>query len=236
MNLFPFAQPKPAKNPFHALKSRYLVFGTFLTASLGVGSLYALLSLLQLVPGSNEDPIASPVLAIAVSTVMAISIFWVGHSQGLRVRYIFGQGKPPFSALHGVLLVLELLLFSLGISTIIFYLLSLSFPGYVGQLLENTALIDSDKSAYPQVYKALMLFWSLVSAPIVEELVFRGILLQRWSVKWGLRTGVIASSVLFGLLHPHNPVGLTIFGLVMGLYMCGLETFGCRLPATRSIT
>ena len=47
--------------------------------------------------------------------------------------------------------------------------------------------------------------------------MFRGILLQRWAMKWGLRWGVVASSLLFGLLHFNNPVGLTLFGLVMGL-------------------
>lgn len=204
-------------NPFLLLKSRYLVLGTFLMASLGAGSLYALLGEWQIIPKSNEDPISTPVLTIAVLTVMAAAILWMGHQEGLRTRYLFGQKNPKFSVLHGVALVLSLLLFSLGISSIVFYLLSLSFPSYVNQLLESSTLLDSNRSAYPQLYEALMLFLLLVYAPVVEELVFRGILLQRWAVKWGLRSGVIASSVLFGALHFNNPIGLTLFGLVMGL-------------------
>ncbi|MFK8186513.1 MAG: lysostaphin resistance A-like protein [Phormidesmis sp.] len=204
-------------NPFLALKSRYLVLGTFLMASLGAGSLYALLGEWQVIPKSNEDPISTPVLTIAVLTVMAVSILWIGHQEGLKTRYLFGQRNPKFSILYSVVLVLSLLLFSLGISSVIFYLLSLSFPSYVSQLLENSTLLDSHRSAYPQLYEALMLFLLLVYAPVVEELVFRGILLQRWSVQWGLRSGVIASSILFGALHFNNPIGLTLFGLVMGL-------------------
>ena len=204
-------------NPFLVLKSRYLVLGTFVLASLGAGSLYALLGEWQIIPRSNEDPISSPVLTIAVWMVMAVSILWIGHQEGLRTRYLFGQRNPKFSFLQGVVLVLSLLLFSLGISSIVFYLLSWSFPSYVNQLLESSTLLDGTRSAYPQVYEALVLFLLLVCAPLAEELVFRGILLQRWAVKWGLRSGVIASSVLFGALHFNNPIGLTLFGLVMGL-------------------
>jgi hypothetical protein len=78
-------------------------------------------------------------------------------------------------------------------------------------------MLGGGDSRYPQLYDRLMLVVLLVLAPFAEELVFRGILLQRWATKWGLRWGVIASSALFGLLHINNPVGLTLFGLVMGL-------------------
>ena len=158
-----------------------------------------------------------PVLHISVLSVMAIAIVGLGQRKGLKVRYLFGQQRPKFSIPYALVLVLSLLLFSLGISSLFFYLLSLGFPDYVNQLLESSTLLANNSSAYPQLYEALMLFLLLVYAPVVEELVFRGILLQRWAVKWGVRSGVIASSVLFGVLHYNNPIGLTLFGLVMGL-------------------
>ena len=208
-------------NPFLALRSRYLVLGTFLVASLAVGSLYALLGDWQLLPPSGEDPISSPILTIGVLTVMGSAILWVGRGQGLKVDPLFGQifgrGVLRFSIFYGLLLVASLLLFSLGISSVVFYLLSLSFPDYVSQIIESNVLLNGAGSLYPQLYDRLMLFLLLVYAPLVEELIFRGFLLQRWSVKWGLRWGLLASSVLFGLLHLNNPLGLTLFGLVMGL-------------------
>lgn len=42
----------------------------------------------------------------------------------------------------------------------------------------------------------------VILAPLLEELLFRGYLLQAWARKWGLRIGVLLSSVLFGALHP----------------------------------
>ncbi|MCI0411882.1 CPBP family intramembrane metalloprotease [bacterium] len=49
-------------------------------------------------------------------------------------------------------------------------------------------------------------FWGVlftigIVAPLVEELVFRGVILEGLQIRYGARTGVIISSVLFGLTH-----------------------------------
>ncbi len=207
----------PLPNPFLQFQSRYLILGTFLIASPVVSGLYAILGEWQLLPLPNEDPISTPVLTITLLTVMGLAILWVSRCESLSVRYLFGQRVLKVSIVHSVLLVASLLLFSLGISSIGFYLLSLVFPEYVAQVLESNMLMMGAQSLYPRLYQGLMLFLLVVYAPLVEELIFRGILLQRWSVKWGLRRGLVASSVLFGALHLNNPMGLTLFGLVMGL-------------------
>lgn len=207
----------PDHNPFGILKSRRLIVVIWISVSAfyALRVLYALLGIWQIIPSAQEDPITTPLLTIAIFT---IALFWVKRQRGLNVRYLLGTNRPKFSVFYGIMLVLSLLLFSLGISSFIFYLLSLSYPGYVSQLLEaSNNLLDNTQSAFPQLYQALMLFLLLIYAPVVEELVFRGFLLQRWGIKWGVRRGLIASSVLFGVLHINNPIGLTLFGLVMGL-------------------
>ena len=54
-----------------------------------------------------------------------------------------------------------------------------------------------------------------VLAPLVEELVFRGILLHRAARRFGVVRGLLATALLFGVLHI-NPVGLFAFGLLLG--------------------
>lgn len=44
--------------------------------------------------------------------------------------------------------------------------------------------------------------FTVILAPIVEEIVFRGILLRRISFKFGVRKGIILSSIVFAILHP----------------------------------
>lgn len=54
----------------------------------------------------------------------------------------------------------------------------------------------------------------VVIAPVVEELLFRGVLLHRWAYRYGTSTAVVCSSLIFGLLHS-DPIGATVFGVLM---------------------
>jgi uncharacterized protein len=54
----------------------------------------------------------------------------------------------------------------------------------------------------------------VVVAPVVEEILFRGILLHRWAARWGTTAAVIVSSALFAILHVEL-VGHFLFGVTM---------------------
>lgn len=214
-----------SNNPFLNLQSRYLVLGTYLIASIVLGMLYGMLGQLSLMPKLAGDAISVPILSIAIWTVMASVILLVGKTQGLQLKYLLGprgfdhpnKDAPRLSYLYAGLLVASLLIFSLGSFSVVFYVIAALTPDYAADILETNLMLGGGGSNYPQLYDGLMAFLLLVYAPLVEELVFRGILLQRWGMKWGLRWGVVASSLLFGLLHVNNPLGLTLFGLAMGL-------------------
>ena len=55
-----------------------------------------------------------------------------------------------------------------------------------------------------------------VVGPLVEEYVFRGLLLTRWERKFGLSTAVFGSAVAFGLLHT-DWLGAALFGYIAAL-------------------
>ncbi|NJL21927.1 MAG: CPBP family intramembrane metalloprotease, partial [Leptolyngbyaceae cyanobacterium SM1_3_5] len=97
-----------------------------------------------------------------------------------------------------------------------FYSLSLAAPSVVEALLEQVNSNANTETAFPLLDSILAPIAIVVVAPITEEFLFRGIILQRWAIKWGVRPALIASSIVFGVLHA-NFVGLSIFGLVMGL-------------------
>ncbi len=59
----------------------------------------------------------------------------------------------------------------------------------------------------------LALIGLTVLPPLVEEVVFRGILIERLSVKWRLTAAILISSIAFGILHA-DPVGATAFGVM----------------------
>jgi membrane protease YdiL (CAAX protease family) len=82
----------------------------------------------------------------------------------------------------------------------VFILLPLSYaaPGFVERFFFTSQPIFVVRS-FPQL--ALLLVIGGVIAPITEEALFRGILMQRWARRWGTLNGVLASSALFALLH-----------------------------------
>jgi hypothetical protein len=67
----------------------------------------------------------------------------------------------------------------------------------------------------------------VVIAPVLEEILFRGFLLNRWAFKWGTTRAILATSLAFGILHA-DVLGHTVFGLVMCLLYVRSGTL--RLP------
>ena len=53
-------------------------------------------------------------------------------------------------------------------------------------------------------------------APVLEEFFARGILLTRWTVKWGIPRAIFASSAVFALLHT-NFLGAFCFACAMAI-------------------
>jgi uncharacterized protein len=113
-------------------------------------------------------------------------------------------------------LVVLLLLFSFGACLVSLTIESWVMPQAIESALQSTSVGALPSSLwFARLIDALVL---LFIVPVVEELLFRGLLLQRWALRWGVRPALLGSSLLFGCLHRNvNMVGLTMFGLVMGL-------------------
>jgi len=60
-----------------------------------------------------------------------------------------------------------------------------------------------------------LVFDSYISA-VLEELAFRAVILRIFARVWGARTGIILSSIIFGLAHFAHGSWLGIFGIIAG--------------------
>ena len=99
---------------------------------------------------------------------------------------------------------------SRGIRLLCLYVSHLTSPNDVELLLKQ--------SSFPFSYDASLLltfFAIVIVAPLTEEFIFRGVLLHRWSSKWGVAIGITTSSVVFGLLHGDLFVAERISGAVI---------------------
>ncbi|EKO1911509.1 CPBP family intramembrane metalloprotease [Clostridium botulinum] len=105
------------------------------------------------------------------------------------------------------------------IISIIAYILI--FGNTIGLLLQNIPQSDLVKSAFDELDNAplLLQFISLcVIAPIFEEIIYRGIMLEQLNKRCGAVKAILISSLFFGIIHlnVHQAVNGFFIGIVMG--------------------
>ena len=200
-------------NPFSRVRIRYLF---------AKGLLISLLSgiCLGYVQGINgltvNNQVVVLVLYILIFGLLCLWIFADFNRLGINLRYVVGILPSNYKWLPTVGLVVLVIVFSLSAYLVSFSLLSWFAPSLIEELLRQIASNASAHSSAPLLDNLLSAIAIIVVAPIAEEFIFRGVILQRWATKWGIRTALIVSSVLFGILHA-NFLGLSMFGFVMGV-------------------
>ncbi|MGB7311469.1 MAG: type II CAAX endopeptidase family protein, partial [Nodosilinea sp.] len=188
----------------------------FFVISAGLALVFSTLGALELLPLQGDDPILAPILYSLVFVGLCTAILLATRRLPLRLAMLLGPVPRHLAWVQLLWLVVGVFLFSLGAFQVSYLGLSVVAPGLVETTLSQSLLLSPDQATAPGLYNALMLFSVLVVAPITEEFIFRGVLLHRWSVKWGVRPAIVLTSVLFGVLHS-NLIGLFVFGVVMSL-------------------
>lgn len=143
--------------------------------------------------------------------------------QGFPIGYL-----PPLSE---ALLLASLAVPLVGISYLgligLYFPLSYAFPEFVGAwVLDHPPLILWRPGIDAMATNALTVFSVVLLAPVVEEAVFRGFLLNRWMSKYGTFKGIAFSSAAFALLHV-DIMGGAVFAVVLSLiYVKTRSLFG----------
>jgi membrane protease YdiL (CAAX protease family) len=110
------------------------------------------------------------------------------------------------------LVFLLLLLWGYGV-----YRIAICFPAIVINL-EAFRIFRFYESPSPFATKELVfLFFSVLFAPLAEELVFRGFLLNLWIARWGTWPAIWISSIVFGLYHFELAIFATGCGVIFAL-------------------
>jgi membrane protease YdiL (CAAX protease family) len=91
---------------------------------------------------------------------------------------------------------------------------------YCGIVSPITALVEeSHKEAFlnhGSQTGIISLFQSIIAAPVLEELIFRGIILDGLLKKYSSLKSILISSLLFGLIHLNT--SQLVVGLIMGIF------------------
>jgi membrane protease YdiL (CAAX protease family) len=152
------------------------------------------------------------------------TVFGAVFYGGLAVWTLYRARRAPFNLDLGalsrrparrsdwryLLLVIPLLVTTAAALYLVMFVASFVAPQMVGDML---ATPDAPSDA--ATLRALPgdLVESALGA-IAEEWLFRGVLLQLWAERFGVRFAVLATSVLFAALHS-DVIGSVIFGITM---------------------
>ena len=156
----------------------------------------------------NEDFIA--IILVPLGIILSAYFFWQLKQAQVNFKQLTGSFKQIDFKLPLGLAILDYF-FADGSSTIILYGLSFVLPSYVedqiNQVYANTPL------GYSFLAVSVLIF-----APIMEELFFRGIILQKLAIKQNTVRGLIFSALLFTVVHFRSDViSLFAAGIILAL-------------------
>jgi uncharacterized protein len=207
--------PQLSPGSFEHLKVRRLILTNLaITAGLGV-----LLGILRVDVNSS---LFVPIVYIVSMTATCVWAWRRCQQLQINVSEVIGKLPTRVPWLRMIGLTVSVLTFSIGSGLVFLSLLSYIFPSLITVLTQSSNIGDLPASAALADKVGLFLVL-VVFAPLTEEFLFRGIILNRWSQKWGVTKSLLASSLFFGFLHA-NPIGLSMFGLVMGLLYLRTKT------------
>jgi membrane protease YdiL (CAAX protease family) len=196
-------------NPFLTLKTRGLVpwmFGGFVAFVVLLGITAAIVPV--------DEKLSTNLVGLFMYAWMALWMLRKTRKNGVGLCRFFqrgGQFKIP--GLVG--LVVALLMFSIGAILVYYFLLSRISPRLLAWLTKPEPPPSSNRIlAYFNL--SVEAVTAIVLAPLLEELLFRGFLLNRWATKWGIRRAIFLSALVFGVLHV-DLTGKFAFGVCMAL-------------------
>ena len=106
---------------------------------------------------------------------------------------------------------------AIGFTYLLFYPLSLVAPDLVQSwLLDTPSLLYWDDEGIYLPGNLAGIVMAIVFAPVLEEFIFRGYLLNRWTLRFGALPAMLLSSGLFAILHP-DVLGAFVFAIIMSL-------------------
>lgn len=188
-------------NPFAALRARTLLTGGLV------------ITLLIGIPAAGRGD-ATVLLAFVVYPLLFAWAVFLARRNGVSLRRLAGGPPPPDQTIAILALVPALVALDVGSIWLVYTPVSWVSPDSVRGWLERMEKLTPSDLAGTK--KLLFVAGAVLLAPAVEELIFRGLLLHRWALKWGRVRGLVATSVAFALLHP-SPVNAFILGFGFGL-------------------
>ncbi|TWT05473.1 CPBP family intramembrane metalloprotease [Planococcus sp. CPCC 101016] len=187
---------------FEQMKARYLILFSVL------GVILTMVALIVLDVNEMTFDVISQLMLYVVVPGLYFSYYFRKHNASVWNVLSFGGIHKWLPALFA--LVVVSIAFSISMFWFQLFMLAPIAPWLVDFMLEAIPIPDTP------LYIVFTIFTIAILAPVVEEFMFRGVLLKRMIGKTSVWGGILISSLLFGVLHL-DVIGAFLFGVVASL-------------------
>lgn len=156
----------------------------------------------------------SPNLVYVVQVFFYVVLFYAFFIRGLTTKEMKLMLEKERKTFSGWLMVAPFFIGSL-VNTLYVLLIKSVFPGLFAAY-QNASEETSRMMGEAGLWQSVLLFIAIVIlAPIVEEIIFRGIFFNLLAKKRSALSAMIISSLFFGLLHATTMVPTAVIGFVL---------------------
>lgn len=201
-------------NPFETrreLRGRRLLIGGILAF------IASIITVLIFFKYSRDSPLPKALTALSLYGFFFLFNFRALSRADLSYDRLFGTFPAWRTLGRYSFWVVPFLALAIASIYLLFLPLSYVLPGFVKSwYLEDSTIMIWQRGDNYILANAVNYLTIVLVAPVLEEFFARGILLTRWSVKWGVPRAILASSVVFALLHT-NFLGAFCFACAMAI-------------------
>ena len=172
---------------------------------LGIFSLWNNLSLSTLLKNTSIESLLNIIIAVAWVFILL--------TQFPTIEFIFNKiiGYKNKYNWKIISITVFIYAFSKGFNSLNLYGLSLILPHYVEHYINDNNITN----IWELIFTG---FSAILLAPVTEEFLLRGIILQKWAIKWGVKAGILSSSFLFTILHfRFDIIALFLMGIILSI-------------------
>ena len=166
---------------------------------------------------SRNSPLPTALTGLFLYGFFFLFNFGALSRAGLSYERLFGTFPAWRTLGRYSLWVVPLVIVAIAAIYVLYLPLSYVLPGFVKSwYLEDSTIMIWRRGDNYILANAINYLTIVLIAPVLEEFFARGILLTRWTVKWGVPRAILASSAVFALLHT-NFLGAFCFACAMAI-------------------
>ena len=164
---------------------------------------------------ADATPRLLPVGLVAYGTLLGAAL-WSLRDADLRPADVFGRPPGEVTVWPTVIMMVPVMFAFAAMSLwATAYAASWIAPDIAQYMLERRD--DDELQQLARGGSPLLIMFIVVIGPVIEEFVFRGIVMRRWMARSTLWRGVIGSSIIFAILHPPFWLGALVVGVFLAM-------------------